>query len=307
MTPEQKEKILELLEEKSTPLTDPAERQVRIVGDAAARAVAAKSGCAVHDVYLAALERGIYPHRYTRNRDILSPEEQLKLAKSRVAVVGAGGLGGQVILLLARIGIGTLVVLDYDVFDESNFNRQALCTVDVIGRPKVEAAVEAAASVNPGVNVIPHRRKLEPAGAAELLSGCDAVVDALDNVADRFVLEDAVRALGIPLVHGALAGFEGQLMTIFPEDEGLVLLYGSRNPSIRKSASPEAVLGVPTITPAVVASLEAMEVLKILLNRGRIFRNRLVHIDLETGRLNEFLFKEDQATTLRRVRRFEGV
>jgi len=290
---DQKEGLRRLLEQRSTEHTDPAERRVRIVGDAAVQTVAEECGCGVHDVYLAALECGICPTRYLRNRDIIPPNDQLKLARSRVTVVGAGGLGGHVILLLARVGVGTLVVLDHDVFDESNLNRQALCSIDVIGKPKVEAAVAAVAAVNPGTRVIPCRVKLNRDCAPELLAGSDVVVDALDNIADRFILEESAKKLGIPMVHGALAGFEGQLMTIFPEDEGLILLYGSREPSVKKSASPEAVLGVPTLTPAVVASLQAMEVLKIILHRGNLFRKKLVHIELESSRFNEFLFKEE--------------
>ncbi|MBW1817358.1 MAG: ThiF family adenylyltransferase [Deltaproteobacteria bacterium] len=293
MKPDQQEKIRGLAAEKSADLADPAGRALRVLSDREARPIADACGCRLHDVYREALAAGIYPHRYIRNRDIIPPEAQLKLAESRVGVVGAGGLGGHVILLLARMGIGTLVVLDHDVFDESNLNRQALSSIDVMGRPKVDAAVSAVAAVNPGVEVIPHVAKLTPDNAGEILKGSHVAVDALDNVADRFVLEDCTKGLGIPLVHGALAGFEGQLMTIFPEDEGLILLYGSREPTLDRASSPEAVLGVPTITPAVVASLEAMEVVKILLNRGNIFRNKLVHVDLETSRLNEFLFKEE--------------
>lgn len=290
---DQRARLQRLLEERSTRHIDPAERQVRILGDAASLAVAKECGCGVYDVYLVALELGIYPYRYIRNRDIIPPGGQIKLAKSRVAVVGAGGLGGHVILLLARVGIGTLVVLDHDVFDESNLNRQALSSLDSIGRPKAEAAAAAVAAVNPGVRVIPHQVKLDRNSGTELLAGSDVLVDALDNIADRFILEESAKRLGIPLVHGALAGFEGQLMTIFPEDEGLILLYGSREPSGKKASTPEAVLGVPTPTPAVVASLQVMEVLKILLGRGRPFRNKLFHIELENSRFNEFLFKEE--------------
>jgi molybdopterin/thiamine biosynthesis adenylyltransferase len=293
MQPDEREKIRGLVAEKSAVRKDPAGRSFAVLSDRAAQPIAERCGCPLKDVYREALAAGIYPHRYVRNRDIIPPESQLKLAESRVAVVGAGGLGGHVILLLARMGIGTLVVLDHDVFDESNLNRQALSGVDAVGRPKAATAVSAVASVNPGVEVVPHVKKLSSENAVDILKGCDVAVDALDSVADRFVLEDGARKLRIPLVHGALAGFEGQLMTVFPEDEGLILLYGSREANIDKASSPEAVLGVPTITPAVVASLEAMEVVKILLNRGRLFRNKLVHVDLETGRLNEFLFSEE--------------
>ena len=294
MKPDKRERIRDLAAEKSAEFVDPARRSFGVLSDREALAIADNCGCRLHDVYREALAVGIYPHRYVRNRDIVPPEAQLKLAEARVTVVGAGGLGGHVILLLARMGIGTLVVLDHDVFDESNLNRQALSSIDFVGRPKVDAAVSAVAAANPGVVVIPHATKLTLDNAVAMLKGSDVAVDALDNISDRFVLEDCAKELGVPLVHGALAGFEGQLMTIFPNDEGLILLYGSREPLVDKASAPEAVLGVPTITPAVVASLEAMEVVKIILKRGNIFRNKLVHIDLETGRLNEFLFNGEE-------------
>jgi len=128
--------------------------------------------------------------------------------------------------------------------------------------------------------------RLDPSNGISLLRGTQVVVDALDNVASRFALQDAARDLNIPLVHGAIAGFEGQAMTIFPEDRGMNLLYG-KNPKGEKSGRP---LGVPAITPALIAALQAMEVLKILLDRGRVLRKTMLHADLETGRIEEFSF-----------------
>jgi molybdopterin/thiamine biosynthesis adenylyltransferase len=236
------------------------------------------------------LRKGIYPYRYLRNRDAISKEEQLKLAESRIAVVGAGGLGGNVILLLARVGIGSLVVVDNDVFDETNLNRQALCNMNSLGSPKVNEAVSAVAAINPGVNVFPHRNKIDDSNAGEILAGSDVIVDALDNVPDRFLLEGAARKLGLPLVHGTLAGFEGWIMTIFPGDPGLKNIYGTEEIERIDRESPQAVLGVPGVTPFLIAAFQVMEVLKILLGRGNIFRDRMIHIDLERGCLNEFLF-----------------
>jgi molybdopterin/thiamine biosynthesis adenylyltransferase len=115
-------------------------------------------------------------------------------------------------------------------------------------------------------------------------------VDALDNIPDRFVLEEAARSLGIPLIHGALAGFNGQVMTIFPEDPGLALLYGTKAPAAQDPGRAEALLGVPAPTPSAVATVQAMEVVKILLNRGRLLRNQMLHIDLEAARFEVFKF-----------------
>ena len=113
-----------------------------------------------------------------------------------------------------------------------------------------------------------------------MLSSSDVVIDALDNVPGRFVLERITRKLGIPLVHGALDGFEGRVMTIFPDDPGFKHLYGVGDMGGDKSKSPGAVLGAPAPTPSLIAILQVMEVLKIILKRGRVFRNIMVHVDL---------------------------
>ena len=284
--------IRELLHAKSKKITDPAGREVEILEDAQASKVAEECHSTLHNIYIEALTLGICPYRYLRNREAISLQEQLRLAKSRVAVIGAGGLGGQVILLLARMGIGTLVVVDYDVFDETNLNRQALSSMETLGKPKPEAAAATVSSINPGVKVIPCQVKLDSSNAPEILTGSNVVVDALDNVQDRFLLERTTKKLGIPLVHGALAGFEGQVMTIFPDDPGLKHLYRNEGAGGDKSKRPESILGVPTLTPALIATLEAMEVLKVILKREKIFRNTMVHVDLETGQINEFTFEK---------------
>ena len=269
--------------------TDPAERNVTILKDTEAMALAAAFNCRLHDVYTAALKQGVWPFRYVRNRDICSLEEQLTLADATVAVIGAGGLGGTVILLLARMGIGHLKVVDCDEFDETNLNRQALSSCANLGTAKVEAASEAVAAINPGVEVTALRSTIDSQSAKKLLTGVDVVVDALDNAPDRLATQAAAKEIGIPFVHGALAGFDAQLMTIYPEDQGLQRLYGEQTEK-GDPQRPEVVLGVPAITPSVVASLQAMEVLKILLQRGEPLRNRLLHVDLEGGQFEVFTF-----------------
>jgi molybdopterin/thiamine biosynthesis adenylyltransferase len=162
--------------------------------------------------------------------------------------------------------------------------------VETLGKPKPEAAAATVSSINPAVKVIPCQVKLDSSNAPEILTGANVVVDALDNVQDRFLLERTTKKLGIPLVHGALAGFEGQVMTIFPGDPGLKHLYRNEGAGGDKSERPESILGVPTLTPSLIATLEAMEVLKIILKRENIFRNTMVHVDLETGQINRFTF-----------------
>jgi molybdopterin/thiamine biosynthesis adenylyltransferase len=283
--------IQDRIRERAKIITDPAGREAEILEDRAAREIAWQSKVALHEIYREALKLGVYPYRYIRNRDILSAAEQLKLAEARVAVVGAGGLGGQVIVLLARLGVGTLVVVDCDQFDETNLNRQALCVGETLGEPKARAAAEAVASINPGVRVVPHPVRIDAGVIDGILAGSDVVVDGLDNVPDRLLLQEAANRLGIPMVHGALAGFEGRIMTVLPGDAGVKQLYGEAA-SGADPDRPEAVLGVPAVTAALIGTFQAMEVLKILLGRGSLFRNAMAYMDLENGRLEEFRFGE---------------
>jgi molybdopterin/thiamine biosynthesis adenylyltransferase len=281
--------IQDRIRERAMKITDPAGREAEILDDRAAREIAWQSEVALHEIYREALNLGVYPYRYIRNVDILSAAEQLRLAESRVAVIGAGGLGGQVIVLLARIGVGTLVVVDCDHFDETNLNRQALCTAETLGESKARAAVETVASINPGIRVIPHPVRIDAGAIDGILAGSDVVVDGLDNVPDRLLLQEAAGRLGIPMVHGALAGFEGRIMTILPGDAGVKQLYGETADRADPDR-PEAVLGVPAVTAALIGTFQAMEVLKILLRRGSLFRNAMAYADLERGRLDTFRF-----------------
>jgi molybdopterin/thiamine biosynthesis adenylyltransferase len=291
MIQETKTALEKAIQAKARPIKDLVGRDVSVLDEVHADSIAHDLGLTLLDVYRATLGLGIYPRRYLRNRDGISLQDQLTLAESRVAVVGAGGLGGTVIQLLGRIGIGRLTVVDCDVFDETNLNRQVFCTRDWVGQPKALAVQAQMKVVNPAVEVNAHIVRLDSADGPEILSGCQVIVDALDNVKDRLTLEAMAKTLGVPFVHGALAGFEGQLMTVFPGDPGLKQIYGSGDESGSSDNRPEFLLGVPSITPSLVATLEAMEVLKILLNRGTPFRNKMVYIDLERGEWSQFSFQ----------------
>ena len=282
--------IHQQIHEKAIKITDPAGREVHVIEDRAALEIACQYSLSLRDIYIEALRLLVYPYRYIRNMDIISPTEQLKLAESQVAIVGAGGLGGQVIILLARIGIGRLIVVDYDQFDETNLNRQALCRQEVLQKSKSQTAAETVASINPGVRVIPHQVRISAARIDQILAGTDVIVDALDNVPDRLMLQEAARRLGVPMVHGALAGFEGRIMTVYPGDPGLKQLYDIAETAKADKERPEALLGVPAVTAAVIGTFQTMEVLKVLLHRGKIFKHIMAHIDLENGRFEEFCF-----------------
>ncbi|MBN1105855.1 MAG: HesA/MoeB/ThiF family protein [Deltaproteobacteria bacterium] len=290
MSDQREESIRDAIQARAKQVTDPADRPVQILLDEDALAVAEKHGSDLPSVYRASLELGICPCRYLRNRDSLSLDEQLRLAVSRVVVVGAGGLGGHVILLLARLGIGHLVVADGDVFDETNLNRQVLCTADNLGRSKADEAMRQVRAVNPGVMFTSHPVRIDEFNVRQILAGSNVVVDALDNIPDRLLLEKGAKAMGLPLVHGALAGFDGQVMTVFPEDHGLKTLYGEAPATAKDPASPEALLGVPALMPSMIATLQAMEVIKLVLGWRTNLRNAMLHVDLQAGEINRFTF-----------------
>ena len=273
------DKITEDIIEKALTLPDQAGRERTVIKEQQAVNIASENKVDLYDIYNIALKKKILPYRYIRNLESITIDEQLKLLESRVSVIGAGGLGGQAIILLARLGIGNLVVVDYDEFDESNLNRQALCTVDVIGKSKAETAKETIAKINPAVNVTAFHSRLCNSNAEIILSESDVIVDALDNISDRLSLDNWAKKLGIPLVHGAVAGFEGQVMTIFPGDRGMENVYG-KNRNATQEKSPVSILGVPSVTPAIIASYQIIEVVKILLNREDMFRDMLVYMDL---------------------------
>ena len=213
--------------------------------------------------------------RYERNMTALSKEENDKLPTYRVCIVGCGALGEYVIEMLGRIGIGHLTIVDPDGFDETNLNRQIYSDTRVIGRSKVEVAHERMAVVNPLVEVTAISLYLDKQNALDICRGHHLIIDALDNLESRFVLQDTAQELNLPLVHGAIAGWYGQVCTILPGDRSLDLIYGNnRDRGIEKEQ------GNPSFTPALVASIQVAEAIKILIGRGEILRQQLLYIDL---------------------------
>lgn len=201
--------------------------------------------------------------RYLRNHDAISEAEQVILAQKRVLVVGCGGLGGHVIECLARIGVGHLRVVDGDVFDETNLNRQLLSSSMNLGRPKTLAAQQRVMAVNPLVEVEAFQTLLIAEHAVPLLDGCDVAVDALDNIPSRLVLQQAAKTAGIPLVHGAVAGWIGQVCVVQPGQELLNSLY----PASMDTQGEEQETGTLSFTAALTASWQAAETVKLLLGK----------------------------------------
>jgi len=245
--------------------------------------------CRVVEELILAL--GLLPARYQRNRQTISTAQQQSLFRSRVAVIGCGGLGGYVLEELARLGVGTIVAVDPDVFEEHNLNRQLLATPASLGLPKVVAAAARIAEINPAATVIPCRTAYCQDNGDELLRGSHLVVDALDSIPTRLALADSCADLGIPLVHGAIGGWYGQVTTQFPGDDTLRQIY--RNSSGGKGV--EQQLGNPAFTPAVVASLQVAEACKVLLGEGEPLRRRKLVINLLDMEFEEIRFERHLA------------
>lgn len=216
--------------------------------------------------------------RYMRNHKAISEADQSILKKKCVLVAGCGGLGGYVIEYLGRLGVGRLVVVDGDVFDETNLNRQLLSSNMNLGKPKVLAAQQRMQAINPLVNVDAHQVMLTELNAPSLMQGCDLVIDALDNIPSRMVLIKSARSLNIILVHGAIAGWYGQVNIVKPGDKELERLYES-SPSEK---GVEVELGNLAFTAALVASIQAAEAVKLLLGVGESIKG-LLQIDLLDG------------------------
>ncbi|QWV96215.1 HesA/MoeB/ThiF family protein [Geomonas nitrogeniifigens] len=237
-------------------------------------------------VELLALQNGIFPARYQRNKNMIQIEEQLRLFQSRVAVIGCGGLGGYILEELARLGVGQIVAIDPDIFEEHNLNRQILSSPANLGQPKVAAAAERLAQVNPAVTVTAIQDAFCLANGFELLAGTHVAVDALDSISYRLQLAEFCNLAGIPMVHGAIGGWYGHVASQFPGETTVQQIY--RHWVAGKGI--EQQLGNPAFTPAVVASLEVAEVCKILLGKGEPLRNRKLSIDLLEMEMQEISY-----------------
>jgi len=240
--------------------------------------LASRRGETLLQVMKACLDRGLWPERFRAHRGTFTSKDQAQLLQATAAVIGAGGLGGTLCLLLARAGLGRLVVCDGDEFEESNLNRQFLSNLSRLGQKKALCAAEEIRRINPAAQVTTYPIKATEENLPDILATAQVVVDCLDNLPARFMVEKAARRRGIPFIHGAVGGLEGLILTVFPEDPGLENLYGSGD--IPKEKWAEAVLGVPTVTPTLVAGLQAAEVINILTGRPLLARGRLLHLDL---------------------------
>ena len=218
--------------------------------------------------------------RYARH--LVLPEVgekgQQRLLDSKVAIIGAGGLGSPVARYLAAAGVGHLGIIDHDVVDLSNLQRQILHGVDRIGRAKVDSARQTIAGINPDVEVVTHRTQIQAANALELLAGYDLIVDGADNFPTRYLINDASLHLRIPVVHGSIFRFEGQASVFVPYTGPCYrCLYAQPPPPELSPNCAEA--GVFGVLPGIIGSIQAMEAIKALLGLGDLLAGRLLIYD----------------------------
>lgn len=238
------------------------------------------------DIERLSLEASLLPSRYQRNRTTITVEQQLKLFSSKVAVVGCGGLGGYIIEELARLGIGEIIAIDPDIFEDHNLNRQLFSTLSMIGQSKAVAAEKRIAEINPAITVTPVQIPFCKETGEDLFTDIDVVADAVDSVRTRFEIADTCNRLKIPLVHAAIGGWYGHVCTVFPGEKTLEKIY----PENSHDKGVEQELGNPAFTPAVIAGFEVAEICKIILGKTNLLRNRKLSIDLLDMEIEEIAF-----------------
>lgn len=235
------------------------------------------------------------------NRHLLLPEVgeegQQKLLGAKVLLLGAGGLGSPAALYLAAAGVGTIGIVDMDVVDDSNLQRQILHNMDRVGDRKVDSAKKTLTLLNPDVNVVTFDVRLDASNMEDIVGQFDIVVDGADNFPVRYMLNDASVKLGVPVVHGSIFRFEGHV-TVFDPRNGPTyrdLLPEPPPPELAPSCAEAGVLGV---LPGIVGSIQALEAIKLILGLGDTLVGRYLTFDAQDMEFREFKVRRDPANEI---------
>ncbi len=238
-------------------------------------------------------------NRYSRH--LLLPEVgeegQQKLLGAKVLLLGAGGLGSPAALYLAAAGVGTIGIVDMDVVDDSNLQRQILHNVDRVGERKVDSAKKTITLLNPDVNVIAFDVRLDASNIAEIISQFDIVVDGADNFPVRYMLNDASVKLGIPVVHGSIFRFEGNV-TVFDPKHGPTYRDMLPEPPPAELAPSCSEAGVLGVLPGIVGSIQALEAIKLILGIGDPLIGRYLAFDALDMEFREFKIRKDPSNQI---------
>lgn len=233
-------------------------------------------------------------NRYSRHllMSEVGEEGQLKLLDAKVLLLGAGGLGSPAGLYLAAAGVGRIGVVDMDVVDESNLQRQILHNTERIGERKVDSAKKTINALNPEIKVITHDIRLSAANIEEIIAGYDIVVDGADNFPIRYMLNDASVKLGIPVVHGSIFRFEGQV-TVFDPKNGPTYRDMLPVPPPAEMAPSCSEAGVLGVLPGIVGCIQAVETLKLILGLGTSLVGRYLTFDAADMEFREYKLRRD--------------
>jgi len=233
--------------------------------------------------------------RYSRHITIpeVGEKGQLKLLESKVLLIGAGGLGCPSAYYLAAAGVGTLGIVDFDVVDESNLQRQILHTPDRVGTPKIASALKTLKAFSPEIDIIPFEERLTSANIESIIKDFDVVVDGTDNFPTRYLINDACVKLKKPCVHGSVYRFEGQVTVFDPANSGPCYRCLYKEPPPPELAPSCAEAGVLGVLPGVIGLLEAVETLKILLDIGSPLRGKLLTYDALEASFQTFNLRQN--------------
>ena len=215
--------------------------------------------------------------RYSRHIILpeIGEEGQIKIAKAKVFIVGAGGLGSPVGYYLTAAGVGTIAMVDSDNVELSNLQRQIAHSVKTLGKPKVESAKMSFESLNPDVNIVAIKERLTKDNILDLIKDYDIVVDCSDNFATRFLVNDASVLAKKPLITGAIFKFEGQLTVVIPGEGPCYRCLFEEPPPPGVLPSPQGV-GLLGVIPGIIGTLQASEVLKLIIGKGEILKGELL-------------------------------
>jgi molybdopterin/thiamine biosynthesis adenylyltransferase len=232
--------------------------------------------------------------RYSRHLLVpeVGPEGQQKLLDAKVLLLGAGGLGSPTALYLAAAGVGTLGIVDDDVVDVSNLQRQVIHNTTRIGVPKVDSAEQVINELNPDVQVVKYATRLDASNIMEIIEGWDIIVDGVDNFPTRYLLNDATVRLRIPVVSAAILGFEGQL-SVFQPYEGPCYRCLFRQPPPAELAPSCGANGVLGVLPGTMGLLQATEVVKLIIGAGDPLIGRLLMYDALGATVTELKVRRD--------------
>ena len=232
--------------------------------------------------------------RYERHLALpeIGEKGQQKLLDSRVVVIGAGGLGSPAALYLAAAGVGTIGVVDMDIVEESNLQRQILHSTETVGKNKVDSAEKTLSALNPDVNVITHNTYLNKDNVIEIIKNYDVIVDGTDNFQTRYLINDASVKTGIPVVHGSIFQYEGQI-TVFDPKNGPTYRDIFPEPPQNGAAPNCTEAGVLGVLPGIVGTIQALETIKLILEIGKGLSGRLVVFDALEMSFHEYKIDQD--------------